>query len=117
MSIINIVIALCILNVWIFRFNKKTAYRGGSAKNMKEEFKEYGLPMWFMYLIGSIKIILSIVLIIGVWTTEINIYAYIFMSILMLGAIFMHLKVNDPLKKSIPAITILSLLLIVIFYN
>lgn len=117
MGLINILIALCILNVWLFRFNKKTAYRGGNAKNMKEEFREYGLPMWSMYLIGSIKVILSIVLIIGIWTSKINIYTYIFMSILMTGSIFMHLKINDPIKKSVPAITILCLLLVVIFYN
>ena len=44
-SIAQLIIALGILNVWLLRFNKATIYRGGSAKNMKEEFATYGLPM------------------------------------------------------------------------
>ena len=46
--IIQIVIALAIFNVWVLRLNKSTNWRGGSASNMKEEFKAYGLPEWFM---------------------------------------------------------------------
>ena len=47
----QIAAALWILNVWILRFNKETEYRGGDAKNMREEFKTYGIPPWAMYLI------------------------------------------------------------------
>jgi len=37
------------------------------------------------------------------------------MAVLMLGAIVMHFKVKDPLKKSLPAFTMLLLSLIVTF--
>lgn len=46
LTIIQLVIALGILNVWLLRFGKTTAWRGGAAKNMKEEFAVYGLPSW-----------------------------------------------------------------------
>ena len=36
--ILQLVIAIGLINVWLFRFNKATEYRGGDAKNMKEEF-------------------------------------------------------------------------------
>ena len=116
-SIINLIIALGILNVWLIRFNKKTSYRGGNAKSLKEEFKVYGLPNWSFFTIGFLKISLAFFLILGIWYKDITIYATIGMAILMIGAIFMHFKVKDPLKKSIPALSILAMLITIIFIN
>jgi len=109
-NLINIIIALGIFNVWIIRFNKKTDFRGGNALNLKEEFKVYGLPKWFMYLIGFLKLSFALILILGIWYKSISIYAIYGMTILMIGAILMHLKVNDPFKKYVPALSILILL-------
>jgi hypothetical protein len=33
-------------NVWVLRFGKETHWRGGTAKNLKEEFEAYGLPLF-----------------------------------------------------------------------
>ena len=112
--ILNLIVALGILNVWIIRYNQKTQWRGGSAKSLKEEFRFYGLHAWFMYLVGFIKILLSMLLIIGIWIPEINLYSSLAMMVLMIGAIIMHLKVQDPLKKSLPAASVLILLIGVI---
>ena len=116
-TLINLIIALTLLNVWLFRFNKKTKYRGGGANSMKDEFKVYGLPPWFMYLTGIFKITLALLLIIGIWANQINIYAYMMLSLLMIGAIIMHFKVNDPIIKSVPALSLLTLLIGVLFIN
>tara|TARA_B100000963_G_C22628349_1_gene673547 strand:- start:521 stop:886 length:366 start_codon:yes stop_codon:yes gene_type:complete len=113
--ILNIVIALAIFNVWFFRYNKKTPFRGGDASNLMQEFKVYGLPKWMFYLTGSAKILLSIALILGIWFKEINLFASVLLSLIMLIAIIMHIKVNDPLKKSVPALTILFFLLTILF--
>ena len=109
-NLVNIIIALGIFNVWIIRFNKKTDFRGGDALNLKEEFKVYGLPTWFMYLIGVLKLSFALILILGIWFKSISIYAIYGMTTLMIGAILMHLKVNDPFKKYVPALSILILL-------
>lgn len=116
-TLINLIVALTLLNVWLFRFNKKTKYRGGNANSMNDEFKVYGLPSWFMYLIGIFKITLALLLIIGIWAYQINIYAYTILSLLMMGAIIMHFKVNDPIIKSVPALSLLTLLIGVLFIN
>ena len=42
--------------------------------------------------------------------------AAIGMAILMIGAIAMHIKVKDPLMKSLPAFTMLVLSVIVALY-
>ena len=112
---INLLVSLTILNVWLLRFNNKTQYRGGDANNLKEEFNVYGLPTWFMYVVGTIKVILAILLIVGIWEREINLYVVSAMILLMLGALLMHIKVNDPIKKSLPAFSILLLLLFILF--
>ena len=58
--IAQLIIGLGILNVWLLRFNKATAYRAGNAKNMKEEFSAYGLPLWFMWVVGGLKILFAL---------------------------------------------------------
>ena len=98
----------------MLRYNKITEYRGGNARSLKEEFETYGLKLWFMYIIGAIKIVISILFIISCFSGYINIldfavfYGAAIMSLIMIGAILMHLKVNDPFKKSIPAIAMLA---------
>jgi hypothetical protein len=113
--VVQIVIALGILNVWLLRPGKATTWRGGAAKTMKEEFAVYGLPPWFMPLIGFLKISLAVLLIAGIWIPEVTQPAAIGMAILMLGAVSMHVKVKDPAQKSLPAFTMLVLSLIVAF--
>ena len=115
--LINILVSLTILNVWLLRFNKKTPYRGGESKTLKEEFSVYGLPTWFMYLIGSIKVTLAVLLVVGIWFPKINQYVIYSMILLMVGAVLMHIKVKDPVKKSLPALSILLLLLSIIMLN
>lgn len=115
LKIFNLIIGFGILNVWLLRYNKETSFRGGNSKNLKEEFKFYGLPNWFFILIGIIKVSLAILLIIGVWFEKLTFYSTIGIAILMIGALLMHLKVNDPIKKSLPAISILLMLISIIF--
>ncbi len=116
--IIKIMTALGIFNVWILRYNKTTEYRGGNAKSLKEEFETYGLKSWFMYIIGAIKIVISILFIISCFNIldSAVFYGSAIMSIIMIGAILMHLKANDPFKKSVPAISMLTMYSI-IFLN
>ena len=111
---IKIISALGIFNVWMLRYNKTTEYRGGNSKSLKEEFETYGLKSWQMYIIGAIKIIISILFIVSCFSEYVNMldfavfYGSAIMSLIMIGAILMHLKVNDPFKKSMPAIAMLA---------
>ncbi len=113
--VIQIVVALGILNVWLLRFGKSTGWRGGEAKNMKEEFAIYGLPEWSVQAVGFLKILCAVCLIAGIWIPALTQPAAIGLAVLMLGAVAMHFKVKDPLKKSLPALTMLVLCLIIAF--
>ena len=110
----QIVIALGLLNVWLLRAKRPTAYRGGDAQNMREEFEAYGLPAWFMGVVGFFKVSLAILLLAGIWYPPITRPAAIAVALLMLGAVLMHLKVKDPLKKALPAFSLLVLSVIII---
>lgn len=113
--ILKLTIGLSILNVWLLRANKSTQYRGGSASTIKEEFKAYGLPSWFMVLIGILKVALSVLLIVSIWYPSFEMYAALGIAILMAGAVSMHLKIGDPIKKAFPAALFLTLSLIIYF--
>ena len=111
--IIQIIIALGILNVWILRYGKATSWRGGDAQNMKQEFQVYGLPGWSVGVIGVLKLLFAAALIVGIWVPAVVMPAAIGLAVLMLGAVIMHFKVKDPLQRSLPAFTMLVLSLIV----
>ena len=115
-NIIQIVIAIGIFNVWILRYGKSSSWRGGEAKNMKEEFQVYGLPSWFVGVVGFLKILFALMLIVGLWFPALVQPAAIGIAVLMLGAIVMHIKVKDPATKSLPAFSLLVLSAIVAFF-
>ena len=101
--------ALWILNVWFHRFNKDTGYRGGDASNMKEEFAAYGLSENTMYAVGAAKVGLAGMLLAGHVEPRLVRPASIGLAGFMLGAIGMHIKVGDPVKRYLPALTVFTL--------
>ena len=108
-SILQIAVAAGLLNVWLLRFQRSTPYRGGDARSMREEFAVYGLPGWFRYVIGTLKVGSALCLIAGLWLRFLVFPAALLIALLMLGALAMHLKIRDPLKKSVPALVMLAL--------
>ena len=104
---VSLFVSILVTNVWLFRRNKETPYRGGNANNMIEEFAVYGLDTNMMYLIGTLKIIASIGLIIGLFKTKISVYSSLLMAILMTGAIYFHFKISDPAIKYLPSVLML----------
>ena len=108
-KIAQTVAALWILNVWFNRFSKDTGYRGGGATNMREEFEEYGFSENQMYAVGAAKVSLASLMLAGHAVPKLVRPASIGLALFMVGAIGMHVKVKDPIKRSAPAITVLTL--------
>ena len=115
--ILQLIISIGLINVWLLRFNKTTEYRGGNAKNMNEEFIAYGLPEWSMYLVGFLKVAIAIMLIISIWIEKLLFYNLIVLTALMIAAVFMHVKVKDPIKKSYPALSILFMIALIMYFT
>ena len=109
------IVAISILNVWLIQNKKATQWRGGDATTIIEEFKEYGLPVWMCYVVGTLKVILALGLIAAIWYPELRLPSALGLAILLLGSITMHLKIKDPLKKSFPAFLFLVMCLYIAF--
>jgi uncharacterized membrane protein YphA (DoxX/SURF4 family) len=107
--ILQIILAIGLINVWLVRFRKPTKYRGGGAVNMEQEFRAYGLPTWFMYLIGTAKMIIAALLVIGLWIPVVIFPAAAVLAILMIGAVSMHIKVRDAFVRMVPALAMLAM--------
>lgn len=108
-SLLQMIVGLGLLNVWLARGRSATSYRGGAAQTLQGEFAAYGLPGFAFYLVGALKIGAAIVLIAGVWFALPVREAAGLVAMLMIGAIAMHLKVGDPLLKSLPAALMLAM--------
>ena len=98
--VVQVLIALAILNVWLLRRNQPSPWRGGSSANLREEFAVYGL--------GS-----AVMTVVGVWRSELTQPAAFVLALFMLSAVAMHVRVSDPAKKSLPAATLLVLCVVV----
>jgi hypothetical protein len=81
----------------------------GNAKSLREEFAAYGLPFWFMCVVGVLKVGLALALIAAIWIHGVAHPAAIGLGVLMLGAFGMHLKVKDPIQKALPSIAVLAM--------
>lgn len=113
--ILQLIVAFGLLNVWIIRSNQETSYRGCNARSLKNEFAAYGLPEWAFYTVGFIKISCALLLLLGVWIPSLVFPAALVLSFMMLGALCMHYKVKDPMKKSIPALLMLIMSIAICF--
>ena len=110
LALLKLTVGLGLLNVWLLRAGWTTGYRGGDAQTLREEFEVYGLPDFMFYLVGGLKVVAGVVLVMSLWMDQIPAQlAAGIVAALMLGALAMHVKVSDPMKRSIPGALVLSM--------
>lgn len=111
--LLQILIAVGLLNVWIIRSGRPTRYRGAGAQTMTQEFLAYGLPLWSVYVVGFFKIAIAIIMISGLYRgdmmSSVGVGALGILSILMIGALVMHTKVRDKIVRMLPALGMLAM--------
>ena len=113
-KILSVVVGLTVINVWLFRSNRSTSYRGGDAASLMEEFQVYGLEDYFL-IIGIIKVSLAIMLLMSLYFKKLSFFASSGIGIMMLVAVYMHINVGDELIKSMPASVMLASCLIIAY--
>jgi hypothetical protein len=114
---LQVIVGVSILNVWLIQYKKATRWRGGNATTIIEEFEVYGLPGWSVYVIGTIKVVLAILLIAGIYYPDLTSTAAVGLGMLLAGSVYMHLKVGDPMIKSFPAALFLLMCFIIAYYS
>ena len=113
-KILSVVVGLTVINVWLFRSNRSTSYRGGDASSLLEEFQVYGLDDYFL-IIGIVKVSLAIMLILSLYFKKLSFFASSGIAVMMLVAVYMHINVGDELIKSMPASVMLTSCLIIAY--
>ena len=68
-----------------------------------------------MVITGISKTVLACSLIAGFWFPALTRPTAVGLAVLMLGAVSMHIKVGDPIMKSLPATGMLAMLLFLAF--
>ena len=114
-KILSVVVGLTVINVWLFRSDKSTSYRGGDANSLMEEFVVYGLGDYFL-TIGIIKVGLAVLLILSLYYKKLRMFSSLGIGLMMIVAIYMHFSIGDELIKSMPA-SIMLLSCLVIAYS
>jgi len=96
----QLILAVSILVVWVFRF-----------ENIVLEFQYFGLSVLTRSVIGTTKIVLATLLVVGIWYESLVFVPSLLLGLLMLGAQYYHFKVKNPLQKRIPSLVLFLLCL------
>jgi uncharacterized membrane protein YphA (DoxX/SURF4 family) len=99
-------VAASIFFVWVVRYD-----------NIVEEFQHYGLPAWVRDLVGILKLTLALLLLIGIERVPFAVAGGVGIAFLMGCAVFIHLRMKNPLFKMLPSLTLLVLSLVIVFIN
>ena len=100
--IAQVIVALSIVYVWVFRFD-----------NIVKEFNQYGLNNLTRSLVGSAKIASSTLLVAGIWYSDLVLIPALLIAFLMLSAQYFHFKVGNPWLKHLPSLFLLILCLFI----
>jgi hypothetical protein len=91
-------VATSIFFVWVVRY-----------ANIVDEFTHYGLPNWLRDLVGILKMTFALFLLIGIERGWFAVLGAIGIAVLMGAAVFIHVRVKNPVFKMLPASTLLIL--------
>ena len=98
----QLIVALSIVYVWIFRFD-----------NIVKEFQQYGLNDLTRSIVGAAKIALSTLLVAGIWYPALILFPALLLAFLMASAQYFHFKTGNPWQKHIPSLLLLILCLFI----
>ena len=101
---LKIIAAVSVYYVWVVRY-----------ENIKKEFKTYNLPNTLRDLIGILKISFTVMLQFD--DNNLVIIGAFGIIVLMLGAVATHVRMKNPARDMLPAITMLSIGLIIFLYT
>ena len=94
----KIIVAISVVFVWTFRYH-----------NVLKEFVQFGLNDLTRNIVGTTKISLATLLVVGIWYSSLVLIPSILMGILMISAQYFHFKLRNPFIKHLPSLILLFL--------
>ena len=104
LSLAQLVLALSVAYVWIFRYH-----------NVVKEFIQFGLNDVTRNFVGVTKIALSTLLVAGIWYTALVQIPAVLMGMFMIAAQYFHFKIKNPFIKHLPSLILLILCAVIAF--
>jgi hypothetical protein len=98
LSLAQLVLALSVAYVWIFRFH-----------NVVKEFIQFGLNDTTRNFVGVSKIALSTLLVAGIWYPALVQIPAVLMGLFMIAAQYFHFKIKNTFIKHLPSLILLIL--------
>jgi uncharacterized membrane protein YphA (DoxX/SURF4 family) len=84
------------------------------AKMQVKEFARYRYPQWFRVVTGALEVLAGTGLIAGLWMPLLAVVASGGLAATMLGAMFTHLRMKDPVLRVLVPTVLLALSLLVL---
>ena len=103
-EVLKILSGIAIFFVWVVRYD-----------NIKREFKEYKLPTWLRDTVGILKI--SFAAMLQFTNIEIVRIGAFGITILMLGAIFTHIRLKSNFRKYIASVLMLTISSLILHHS
>ena len=100
--IAQIILAVAVTYVWIFRYD-----------NVVKEFKQFGLNDITRNFVGASKIALATLLVAGIWHSSLVQIPAALMGLFMISAQYFHFKIKNPFIKHLPSLLLLILCAII----
>ena len=98
LSLAQLVLALSVAYVWIFRFH-----------NVVKEFIQFGLNDTTRNFVGVSKIALATLLVAGIWYPALVQIPAVLMGLFMIAAQYFHFKIKNTFIKHLPSLILLIL--------
>lgn len=102
--LLSLAVSFSVLSVWLFK-----------ATSVKNDFDRFNLNGLTMRLVGLSKILLSILLLIGLFSQSLLVASSILMGLFMLIAQYYHFKYRSSLQKKLPSLLLLICCLLIIY--
>jgi DoxX. len=83
------------------------------AKPQMINFKRWRLPPWMRLVTGGVELAGAAMMLLGIWTHGFAAWGGILLAGTMIGAMFVHFRVQDKFSQWVPAIVFLCVSLAV----
>ncbi|WP_219838724.1 DoxX family protein [Paenibacillus sp. R14(2021)] len=113
MSILNLILQVLLILVFLMGGIMNTA----GVKAQVEAFRNLELPQWFRAVTGILQLVGAAGLAVGFWYPGILAWAGLWFAIMMLIAVLSHVRVKDSFGKTLPALIICIIAIVLLINN
>lgn len=110
MGVLTIILQVILGLVFLGAGSSKLA----GTQQMVGMFEHFKYPRWFMYFTGAVEVTGALGVLAGLFVPMLALLGGLLLAATMIGAIFTHIRVKDPVSMMAPPAILLVLAIVVI---